>query len=525
MATYYISDADGDNSDDGGSDDPYKTIAHALTTRGGSNTYVIHSGNYDVNGEMDYNSIDNVTITTAGDGNVTVSNTSTGGSAEAVFKVGDDWIFTANMDLIIKPSIADLALAIEVGSTSDRVHVTGTAFIGPRNINGYPSTAPAGGSVVGTSGCGGIQGGAVNAKGCYFHLLNIEPIRINDGSSNAFATSSIDSCLIYRCGAGPENTNSNDFTFGISLSTGNNGQIEIKNCTIMECTGSRGIFRVGSAYHTILTNNLVYDNFLSGNSAGGSVCYGINIDNTDSVTRIKGHSNNSYNTNNNSAAPGGGTWTQGGATVSFTNYYAVDEDLVPANNYATAIENFGSVERHQKALTPNLALAYKSFSEDTPNIHYISGYTKNGIARGTIYDGNFIPSKHYPGATDTSYEGGNINHNMGLGQSSVTFTGFTVAEGGSTEHTAVASDTDILGHPRGTTGESICIGCFENLYWFGIPPQPDTNDEVAHDFTIKSYNRRSDEYAKNTNQTNFIPYIKGPINLRGRNTSYYVEKG
>jgi len=61
------------------------------------------------------------------------------------------------------------------------------------------------------------------------------------------------------------------------------------------------------------------------------------------------------------------------------------------------------------------------------------------------------------------------------------------------------------------------------LYDFGIGVCKDAIDEVAGDFAVQSYNRRSCEYAKNANQTNFIPYIKGPINLRGRNTSYKVE--
>ena len=159
MATYYISDASGnDTTGDGSFATPYKTIAKGLTTRGGSNTYVIHSGTYS-EGPLTYTSTDSVTITTAGDGNVTVQHPNSGDSH--IFKVGSDWHFEASLDLILRPSTQNTAPAIWVNNTEHRVHVTGTAFIGPRiTAAGGPQT-----HTNNAKGAMGILGGGVNVKG------------------------------------------------------------------------------------------------------------------------------------------------------------------------------------------------------------------------------------------------------------------------------------------------------------------------------------------------------------------------
>ena len=147
--TKYVDGTNGNDSNGGNSSaDAYATIAKAITasTSGtdvdNKSTIIVHSGTY-VEGPLDGSSKDFISLTTAGDGLVSIKHAGASSGVANTLKVGDNWDITGNgLDLALftkqthggAASTSGPAYAVHHGGSNNPFTASSIAFVGQKYL-------------------------------------------------------------------------------------------------------------------------------------------------------------------------------------------------------------------------------------------------------------------------------------------------------------------------------------------------------------------------------------------------------
>jgi hypothetical protein len=477
MATKYVNDTSGNDSNNGDSAaTAYKTIARAVdqissgTGTSTKNTIVVHSGTY-TEGPIDGSAKDFISLTTAGDGLVSIKHAGNAAASTYTIKVGDNWDITGNgLDIALftkhlhgaAASTSGPVYAVFHGGSNNPFTASSVAFVGQKHLrNDTTHTQDSFGEA--------LYRPAGSASNCVFmHLSKV-------GGTRSAGKLSLMGSLI--------------FNTGMTSSTGNGVYVpattsDFINNTFSHCTGGAYLVRYPAAK---MMNNLFADCTAYGVSSNAADNYFLD----DDSTTIKG--NAALNQNNLNISAASRLW----------------ETATPSNQMSGSITNLIKIPA-----------AAASVAGATPGeVLFVSGKTvsEGGVAPGrgyanAIFHTLSITASVLPtGGKSTNFDGGLSSTLMG-GEG---ITGRSIA--------ATGPATDLFGNSWPDSANPP-VGCFSKYVYFAKEPEKgrEATELIDADFTINNFGEVRKSRFKNIDAAVFSETTKAVTNLRGRQTIYRV---